>query len=55
MLEALKKFIGMDQKSVEARKRAAEEERREREMRVAEQKEALKGIVETDKTDKQDG
>lgn len=49
MLEALKKLVGMDQKSMEARKKAAEEERREREMRVAEQKEALKEIVEADK------
>lgn len=52
MLEALKKFIGMDKNSVEARKKAAEEERREREMRIAEQKEALKEIVEADKHDR---
>ena len=52
MLEVLKKFIGMDQKSVEARKKAAEEERRERELRVAEQKETLKEIVEADKQDR---
>lgn len=51
MLEALKKLIGIDQKSVEARKKAAEEERHEREMRVAEHKEALKEIVEPDKQD----
>lgn len=52
MLEALKKFIGMDTNSVEARKKAAEEERRERERRVAEQKETLKEIVESDKHDR---
>ena len=42
MLETLKKLIGMDKESAEARKKAAEQERREREMRVAEQKAALK-------------
>ena len=50
-MEALKKLIGMDKDSAEARKMAAEEERRERERRVAEQKDALKKIVEADKHD----
>lgn len=52
MLETLKKLVGMDQQSIEARKKAAEEERREREGRVAEQKEALKQVAEAEKDER---
>ena len=52
MLEALKKLVGLDKESAEARKKAAEEERRERENRVAEQKEALKQVIDTEKGDR---
>lgn len=52
MLEALKKLIGMDKDSVEARKQAAEEERRERENRVAKQHEELKQVAEAEKEDR---
>lgn len=49
MLEALKKLVGLDKETQEARRKAAEEERRERESRVADQKEALKTVAETEK------
>jgi len=49
MLEALKKLIGLDSGSAEARKQAAEEERRERERRVAEQKEVLEKVAEAER------
>ena len=49
MLEALKKLVGMDKESAEARKKAAEQERRERESRVAEQKEALKDVAKAER------
>ena len=49
MWEALKKLVGLDKESAEARKKVAEEERRERESRVAEQKEALKQVAESEK------
>lgn len=49
MLETLKKLVGLDRDSAEARKRAAEEERREREQRVAEQKEALEKVAEAER------
>jgi len=52
MWEALKKLVGMDKDSVEARKKAAEEERRERENRVAKNQEALKQVAETEKEDR---
>lgn len=52
MLEALKKLVGLDKESAEARKKAAEVERRERQQRVAEQKEALKQVVEAEKEDR---
>jgi len=49
MLQALKKLVGLDEASAEARRQAAEQERREREKRVAEQKEALKRVAEAEK------
>jgi len=49
MLETLKKLVGLDQESAEARKRAAEQEREERESRVAAQSEALKQVSEMEK------
>jgi hypothetical protein len=48
MLEALKKLVGMDKDSAEARKQAAELERQEREARVAQRAEALKHQIESD-------
>ena len=48
MLEALKKLLGLDKDTVEARKKAADQERLEREARVAKQKEALKQAAEAD-------
>lgn len=52
MLEALKMLLGLDKESVEARKKAADEERREREIRIAKQKEALEKAVEADKEER---
>ena len=49
MLEQLKKLLGLDKESVEARSKAADEERRERETRIAQQTEALKKVAEADK------
>lgn len=49
MLETLKKLVGMDEASVEARRKAAEEEQREREARVAQQKDALKEVPKADR------
>lgn len=48
MIEALKRLLGLDEVSKQARRNAAEIERRERETRVAEQKERLKKVAETD-------
>jgi len=49
MLDALKKLVGLDRPSAEARRKAAEEERREREQRVAAQKEALEKVAEAER------
>lgn len=55
MLDALKKLIGLDKDSAEARRKAAEAERLERESRVAEQKEALEKVAEAEQQNKADG
>ena len=52
MMEALKKLVGLDKKSVEARKKAAEEERREREQRVAKEHEALAQVADSQKEER---
>ncbi len=52
MLEALKKLVGLDKEGAEARKQAAEQERRERESRVAANKEALHKVAEAESEDR---
>ena len=52
MLEALKKLLGLDKETVEARKKAADQERLEREARVAQQKEAMTKAAEADKEER---
>lgn len=49
MLEALKKLLGADEESKARRAEAAEQERREREKRILEQREALKKTVEAER------
>lgn len=49
MLEALKKLVGADEEGKARRAAAAEQERREREKRIQEQREALKKTLEAEK------
>lgn len=51
MLDALKKILGLDEESKKAREKAAEEERREREERVAQAKQGLEKVAEAQKED----
>lgn len=52
MLEALKRLVGMDKESAEARKKAAELERQERESRIAKSKQELEQVAKAEKEDR---
>lgn len=54
MLNVLKKLIGADEESKQRRKMALEAERREREQRVQERKQALEETVEAEKEQSKD-
>lgn len=52
MLEALKKILGMDEESKAARAKVAEQERLEREKRMAQEKDALERVTELEKEER---